>query len=211
MIAGLEEVYDRLSSFFGPRNWWPADTPFEVIVGAILTQNTAWANVEKAISNLRQQDLLTPERMWTLPEESLKTAIRPAGYFNQKARRLRGFLRVLFEEYDGQVDTLFSLETDTLRSALLATSGIGPETADSILLYAARRPVFVIDTYTIRVLVRHGFLSEETNYHEAQRFMTDHLPVDTALYNEFHALFVALGKDYCKPRPRCEGCPLEAL
>jgi endonuclease-3 related protein len=211
VLDRLETLYDRLSSHFGPRHWWPADTRFEVVVGAILTQNTAWKNVEKALSNLKALGPLTPDLLRETPEPRLKEAIRPAGYYNQKSRRLRGFLNVLFEQYEGDIETLFALDTWDLRERLLEISGIGPETADSILLYAAERPVFVIDTYTIRVLTRHGFLSDETSYPEAQQYMMDHLPDDTALYNEFHALFVAVGKDFCRPRPRCEGCPLEGL
>lgn len=207
----LQEVYDRLHAHFGPRHWWPADSPFEVVVGAILTQNTAWTNVEKALGNLKAIAPLTPTTLRNLPDPHLKQAIRPAGYYNQKAKKLRAFLRVLFEQFDGSPESLFALDTDTLRSTLLAISGIGPETADSILLYAAGRPVFVIDRYTIRALSRHAFLPEEATYVEAQQFMTDHLPEDTALYNEFHALFVELGKQFCKPTPACAGCPLEEL
>jgi endonuclease-3 related protein len=205
----LQELYDKLYDRFGPGNWWPADTPFEVIVGAILTQNTAWTNVEKALNNLKSIAPLTPELLWNLPETSLKQAIRPAGYYNQKAKKLRAFLHVLFRQYDGDLEAMFTLDTEALRQCLLEISGIGPETADSILLYAAERPVFVIDRYTIRALSRHAFLPEEATYPEAQQFMTDHLPEDTALYNEFHALFVELGKNFCKPRPLCSGCPLE--
>lgn len=207
----LLALYDKLYASFGPRHWWPADTPFEVIVGAVLTQNTAWSNVERAIRNLQSIAPLTPDLLRSLPEEVLKQAIRPAGYFNQKARKLRAFLAVLFGRFEGNLDTLFALDTETLRQCLLEISGIGPETADSILLYAAKRPVFVIDRYTIRVLSRHAFLPEDTSYAEAQRYMTDHLPEETGLYNEFHALFVELGKRYCRPRPLCSGCPLEDL
>jgi len=207
----LLNLYDRLYARFGPRHWWPADTPFEVIVGAILTQHTAWTNVEKALANLKAIAPLAPDLLWTLPEGSLEQAIRPAGYYNQKARKLRSFLAVLFQRFHGSLEEMLSLETEALRACLLAISGIGPETADSILLYAAGRPVFVIDRYTLRALSRHGFLPEEATYPEAQQFLTDHLPEDTALYNEFHALFVELGKQFCKPRPACAGCPLEDL
>ena len=207
----LMDLYNRLYTCFGPRNWWPADTPFEVLVGAVLTQNTSWSNVEQAVRNLKSIAPLSPAMLWTLPEEVLKQAIRPAGYYNQKARKLRAFLHVLFQRFHGDLDALFALDTESLRPCLLEISGIGPETADSILLYAAQRPVFVIDRYTIRVLSRHAFLPEEASYAEAQRFMTDHLPEETALYNEFHALFVEVGKRHCRPRPLCTGCPLEEL
>ncbi len=198
-----------LSEHFGPRNWWPADNAFEMIVGAVLTQNTAWKNVEKAITNLKAFGPVTPENLKSLSESTLKEAVRPAGYYNQKTRRLQYFLEVLFEQYEGSLELLFALPTEILRERLLAISGIGPETADSILLYGAARPIFVIDTYTIRILSRHDLIEEEISYVEAQERIMDNLPEDETLFNEFHALFVALGKDYCRPRPRCEGCPLE--
>ena len=161
------------------------------------------------MDNLSRLGLLTPENLWHLPETTLREAVRPAGYYNQKTKRLRGFLKVLFDQYDGNLESLFALSTDTLRHELLLITGIGPGTADSILLYAAERPVFVIDTYTVRILSRHDLLSEDTTYAEAQEWIMDHLPLDVALYNEFHALLVGLGKDFCRPRPKCQGCPLE--
>ncbi len=209
MSDKLSDIYSVLLGHFGPRGWWPADSPFEMIVGAFLTQNTAWRNVEKAIANLADLNALTPARIRELSEETLREAIRPAGYFNQKSKRLRGFVEVLFNEYEGSLDDMFALPTHDLREELLSISGIGPETADSILLYGAERPIFVIDTYTIRVLTRHDLLAEEVTYHEAQEWVMDHLPLDVSLFNEFHALFVAVGKDFCRPRPRCQGCPLE--
>lgn len=205
------EIYETLLGHYGPRHWWPAETPFEVVVGAILTQNTAWKNVEKAIRNLKQLIPLTPEALFGLPEATLSEAIRPSGYYRQKSKRLRNFLGMLADRYASRLDSLFDLPTEALREELLCLSGIGPETADSILLYAAGRPVFVIDTYTIRILSRHHLLPEETSYAEAQQWITDHLPEDIQLFNEFHALLVNVGKDYCRPRPRCEGCPLEGV
>jgi endonuclease-3 related protein len=207
----LLDVYRILFDQYGPREWWPAETPFEVVVGAILTQNTAWTNVEKAIANLKQFGPMTPEALFRLPEEKLAEAIRPSGYFRRKGKRLRNFLGMLSDRFDYQLDGLFDLPTETLREELLAVSGIGPETADSILLYAAGRPVFVIDTYTIRILSRHEFLPEDTSYAEAQQWVTDHLPEDVRLFNEFHALLVNVGKDFCRPRPKCSGCPLEGF
>jgi endonuclease-3 related protein len=182
-----------------------------VVVGAILTQNTAWTNVEKAIRNLKQLGSLTPETLINLPEATLSEAIRPSGYYRQKAKRLRNFLAMLAHRYEGRLDSLFNLPTEALREELLALSGIGPETADSILLYAAGRPVFVIDTYTIRILSRHRLLPDETSYAEAQQWITDHLHEDVQLFNEFHALLVNVGKGFCRPRPKCEGCPLEGI
>ena len=207
----LLEIYRILFDHYGPREWWPAETPFEVVVGAILTQNTAWRNVEKAITNLKQTGPLTPEALVGLPEEELAEAIRPSGYYRQKTRKLRNFLGMLSDGFGCRLDDLLELSTETLREELLSISGIGPETADSILLYAAGRPVFVIDTYTIRILSRHELLPEETSYSEAQQWVTDNLPEDVQLFNEFHALLVNVGKDFCRPRPRCEGCPLEGF
>jgi endonuclease-3 related protein len=207
----LLEIFAALADHYGPRGWWPADSPFEVVVGAILTQNTAWTNVEKAIANLKQLGPLTPEALLRLPEETLSEAIRPSGYYRRKTTRLRNFLNLLSNGFQGRLDSLFDLPTEALREELLAVSGIGPETADSILLYAAARPVFVIDAYTIRILSRHQLLTEETSYAEAQQWITDHLPEDVELFNEFHALLVAAGKDFCRPRPKCRGCPLEGF
>jgi endonuclease-3 related protein len=207
----LLDIYRILFDHYGPREWWPAETPFEVVVGAILTQNTAWRNVEKAITNLKQLGPLTPEALFGLPEETLSEAIRPSGYYRQKGKRLRNFLGMLSDRFECRLDALFDLPTETLREELLVLSGIGPETADSILLYAAGRPVFVIDTYTIRILSRHELLPEATSYVEAQQWVTDNLQEDVQLFNEFHALLVNVGKDFCRPRPRCPGCPLEGF
>jgi endonuclease-3 related protein len=207
----LLDIYRILFDHYGPREWWPAETPFEVVVGAILTQNTAWRNVEMAIANLKQSGPLAPDVLFRLPEETLAEAIRPSGYYRRKSKRLRNFLSMLSNQFDCRLDALFELPTETLREELLAISGIGPETADSILLYAAGRPVFVIDTYTIRILSRHELLPEETCYVEAQEWVTDNLPEDVQLFNEFHALLVNVGKDFCRPRPKCAGCPLEGF
>lgn len=211
MNDNLLDIYRILFDHYGPREWWPAETPFEVVVGTILTQNTAWRNVEKAIANLKQFGPLTPEALFRLPEETLAEAIRPSGYYRQKGKRLRNFLGMLSNRFECRIEALFDLPTETLREELLVLSGIGPETADSILLYAAGRPVFVIDTYTIRILSRHELLPEETSYVEAQQWVTDNLPEDVQLFNEFHALLVNVGKDYCRPRPKCPGCPLEGF
>lgn len=211
MNVKLMEVYRILFDHYGPREWWPAETPFEVVVGTILTQNTAWRNVERAIENLKRFGPLTPEALLRLPEETLAEAIRPSGYYRQKGRRLRNFLGMLSDRFQCSLDALFDLPTETLREELLALSGIGPETADCILLYAAGRPVFVIDTYTLRILSRHELLPEETSYAEAQQWVTDNLTDDVQLFNEFHALLVNVGKDFCRPRPKCGGCPLEGF
>ncbi|NLH16766.1 MAG: endonuclease III domain-containing protein [Phycisphaerae bacterium] len=207
----LMVIYRHLFERFGPQHWWPGETPFEVIVGAILTQNTAWTNVEKAIGNLKQAGAMTPLGLRSLSMDELAECIRPAGYFNVKARRLANFLAWLFEACGGDLDAACAQRTDALREQLLAINGIGPETADSILLYAFNKPVFVIDAYTCRILGRHRLLDGPADYESVREMMESGIPRDTALYNEYHALLVRLGKEFCKPRPRCQGCPLEDL
>lgn len=207
----LMEMYRRLYKRFGPQHWWPGETPFEVIVGAILTQNTNWTNVEKAIANLKNAGALSPKDLHALALEDLAELIRPAGYYNIKARRLTNFIAWLFEAYGGDLDAASPQRPDTLREQLLAINGIGPETADSILLYAFNKPVFVVDAYTCRILGRHRLLDGPADYESVREMMESGVPRDTALYNEYHALLVRLGKEFCKPRPRCQGCPLEDL
>jgi len=204
------EYFDALYGAFGPQKWWPGSTRFEVIVGAILTQNTAWSNVEKAIGALKKEGLLSPEGLYSLEPERLASLIRPSGYFNIKAKRLRNFLEFLFREAGGSVARLFSAKNaEGLRERILSVNGIGPETADSILLYAGKRPEFVVDAYTRRVFTRHGLVHEKAGYEEIKALFMDNLPADVALFNEYHALIVKLGKDYCRPRsPLCEDCPL---
>ena len=203
--------YDVLLSHFGPQNWWPGDSPFEVMVGAILTQNTNWKNVSKAIANLKQADLLDPHRLADLDHESLAALIKPAGYFNIKAKRLRNFLNWLIDRFDADLEAARALDTDSLRAELLAIKGIGPETADSILLYGFGKLTFVVDTYTCRFLWRHHLTDEDFDYAYVQELFTDALPAELPLYNEYHALLVALGKTYCRPRPRCAECPLNSF
>jgi len=180
-------------------------------VGAILTQNTNWRNVEKAIDNLKAKKLLTPKALYRLPEKELSRLIRPAGYFNVKAERLRHFLRFLMEENRASLKRIFSGRLELARTRLLNVKGIGPETADSMLLYAGGLPVFVIDAYTKRIFSRLGFCEQDVSYHDLQMFFMGHLPPETARYNEFHALLVMLGKDFCKPKPLCGGCPLKKV
>jgi endonuclease-3 related protein len=216
----LKEIYDLLYKRFGPQDWWPGDTPFEVIVGAILTQNTNWTNVEKAITNIKNANLLTPEKLHHLDITKLAALIRPAGYFNIKAKRLKNFLDWFFENYEGNLVNLEKVRTSELREQLLSVKGIGPETADSILLYALNRPVFVVDAYTARICARHHLIDEDADlsvvsssnhYHQIQETFESNLPCDIQLFNEYHALIVNLGKDFCKPTPKCEECPLNAL
>jgi endonuclease-3 related protein len=212
MSSVIQEVYDRLLAAFGPQRWWPGDSPFEVVVGAVLVQNTAWRNVERAIANLRDADLMTPRKLFAMPEAELAELIRPAGYYQVKLRRLRNLLKLIVEQYDGSLDAMFESGVYSLREELLGVSGIGPETADAILLYAGNLPTFVVDTYTHRILARHGWIGYESDYHEIKDHFEASLPADAALYNEYHALLVRLGKDYCrKTSPKCELCPLVDL
>ena len=190
-------------------NWWPARTRFEVIVGAILTQSTAWTNVEQALANLRAEGLLKPSRMESVSEKRLALLIRPSGYFRQKARKLKAFVRFLRRSHGGSLARMFRTPTAELRAQLLGVHGIGPETADSILLYAGEHPVFVVDAYTHRILGRHSLAAGKPDYHAVQLLFERNLPRNAALYNEFHALLVNVGKNWCrKGRPRCEECPL---
>ncbi len=207
----LTEIYQLLFDRFGPQSWWPGETQFEIITGAILTQNTSWANVEKAIKNLKSAHLLTPEKLCHLDVSQLAELIRPAGYYNIKASRLKSFLSWLFNNYDGQLQNLENLDTDRLRAELLAVKGIGPETADSVLLYAFDRPVFVADAYTARVAVRHGLIEPDADYEQLRELFQSNLPQKPQLFNEFHALLVKVGKEFCRPKAKCSGCPLEKL
>ena len=207
----LTEIYQLLFDHFGPQNWWPGETQFEIITGAILTQNTNWANVEKAIANLKSAHLLTPEKLHHLDLSKLAELIRPAGYYNIKAKRLKNFVNWLFQNYDGKLTNLGNLNTDQLRAELLAIKGVGRETADSILLYAFNREIFVIDAYTARIAVRHGLIEPEADYERLRELFQSNLPQDIQLFNEYHALLVRLGKEFCKTKAKCTGCPLEKL
>jgi endonuclease-3 related protein len=204
----LLDIYRKLYSHYGPQYWWPGDTPFEVAVGAVLTQNTNWGNVEKAIGNLKAAKSLNAKALRDMPVDRLASLIRPAGYFNVKAQRLTAFIDFLFERYGGSMKRMATGQTLKLREELLSVRGIGQETADSILLYALEKPVFVIDAYTKRVLSRHDILDEAASYEQYQTLFHEKLDEDLRLYNEYHALFVRLGKEQCRPRPKCEGCPL---
>lgn len=203
----LEEMFSRLKAAFGPQNWWPAESAEEMIIGAVLTQNTNWLNVEKALAGLRERQWLTLSALAQAPTAEIEKTIRPAGYFRQKSRRLKGLARVFLKA--GGLDDLQQRPTAALREWLLAINGIGPETADSILLYAFNRPVFVIDAYTLRICRRHGWLSEKDGYAAAQAWFSAGLPSDAQLFNDFHALLVLIGKDYCRARKaECDDCPL---
>jgi endonuclease-3 related protein len=201
-------MYRAMYAALGPQGWWPGRTRFEVIVGAILTQNTAWINVARAIANLRQAGVLTPTALAALPRPRLARLIKPSRYYNTKTIRLKRFLSFLRARYQLSLPRMFAQRPSALREQLLAVSGIGPETADSILLYAGNVPSFVVDAYTRRILTRHGLISPDASYERIQAFFMTALPPDTALYNEYHALVVAVGKEFCRPVPRCAGCPL---
>ena len=212
MSEKLQDIHRLLLAHFGPQEWWPAESPFEVMVGAVLTQNTNWTNVSRAIANLREEGLLSLEALAALPVEVLAAQIRPAGYYNLKAARLKNLLRLIADDYQGRLADFLAEETEVLRERLLAVKGIGPETADSIILYAAHRPVFVVDAYTHRILFRHHLIAENDGYEEIQDLFMSTLPRDAALYNEYHALLVRLGKEFCKKsNPRCPECPLQGV
>lgn len=211
MTTTLNEIYNRLFAAYGPQHWWPGESPFEVLIGAVLVQNTAWQNVARAIDNLKQADLLEPHELYGVPEEELEELIRPAGYFRVKGRRLRNLLELLVDRYDGSLDAMFASGLSTLREELLSVNGVGPETADSILLYAGGLPTFVVDTYTHRVFARHGWIEFNADYHAIKEHFESGLERDVALYNEYHALLVRVGKLHCRKRPKCDGCPLAEL
>jgi len=205
----VQNTYSILYRHFGPQHWWPGDTPFEITVGAILTQNTNWGNVEKAISNLKRAVVLRPRKLYALPEKKLAGLIRPSGYFNIKAKRLRAFLTLLCNRYGGSLKRMFRLPLQELREELLSINGIGEETADSIILYAADKPTFVVDAYTRRILSRHGLCSPDAGYAAVKDIFESRLKPDVKMFNEYHALLVRLGKVFCRPRnPFCAECPL---
>ena len=212
MPAGerLQQYYAALTERFGPQHWWPARTRLEIILGAILTQNTAWRNAAGAIKSLREAGLLSWRGLREASQAELEEAVRPAGFYRQKAKAIRNFVDWLAQVHGSSLSKAFSLPPAELRRQLLEIKGLGPETADAILLYAGRQPFFVADAYTRRILSRHGLLSDRPSYDEAQRFLHEHLPQDHSLFNEFHALLVAAGKEHCRRRaPNCDGCPLE--
>ena len=204
----MTKIYNLLLERYGQRHWWPAESPFEVCVGAILTQNTNWGNVEKAIANLKREGLLSPRSLRDIPVEMLAEKIRPAGYYNVKSVRLKGFIDWLFAKYDGSVERMAGAEWRQVREELLKVRGIGAETADSILLYACGQPSFVVDTYTRRLLAGLGLITGREGYEEVRCLFMENLPPDVALFNEFHALIVQHAKEHCRKRPLCPGCPL---
>ena len=208
-LADLLNMYNAMLDSLGPSHWWPGETPFEVCVGAILTQNTNWSNVEKAIANLTRNDLLDPVRLFETDEDRLAELIRPAGYYRIKARRLQNFLYFLREEAGFRLPALESCDTAELRRKLLTVKGIGAETADSMVLYAFHKPSFVVDAYTARILGRHGMVREDIGYEELRALFMERLPEDVSVYQEYHALLVRTGKRWCRKKyGLCSDCPL---
>jgi len=208
----IYSIYQILLSALGPRDWWPADTPFEVIVGAILTQNTNWGNVEKAILNLKKFDLLSPERLTNCSIDDLSSLLKPAGYHNIKSNYLKNFSVKFLEDYNGDISELKQVETSKLRGWLLSIKGIGEETADSILIYALGKIVFAVDAYTKRILSRHNIIKGNLKYREIQSLVEKNLPRDSYVLGEFHALLVEVGKNFCKKRGQlCNECPLSDI
>lgn len=211
MIYGkkLLKIYKILLKEYGPQEWWPADSPFEVMIGAVLTQNTNWINVSRAIENLKKKYLICPHKIAVISKRKLISAIRPSGFYNQKAAYLKGLSRHSVDKYSGDIREMARVDTILLRNELLAIKGLGPETVDSILLYALNKPVFVIDAYTRRIFGRHGIKIKESDYSSWQKFFESQLPRDRKLFNEYHALIVRLAKEKCRKKPDCRGCPLE--
>ena len=206
--AVLNEMYDCMAAYYGPTHWWPGDSEFEIAVGAVLTQNTAWTNVERAIANLKQANLLSARKILGCPDEKLHEILRPSGYFRVKTTRLRTFCEYLVTRYAGSVKRMARSPIETLKPELLAVDGIGPETADDILLYACHKPVFVVDAYTRRIFTRHGLAHPKMTYGELQRMFHVNLEPDLHRFKEYHALIVWTGKEFCRNTPKCDRCPL---
>jgi endonuclease-3 related protein len=207
----LGRVYKKLLSYYGHRDWWPGDSPFEIAVGAILTQHTNWANVERVIANLKQHGVLNAKALHEMHLQDVAALIRPSGYYNIKAKRLKAFIGFLMVRYDGDMALMSKTATERLRIDLLAINGVGQETADAILLYALGRAVFVIDAYTKRVFSRHGIMDMKASYEDYQDLFHGSIKPVCTVYNEYHALIVSVGKEFCRPEPRCEGCPLNHI
>ncbi len=207
----LETIYARLYEAFGQQYWWPADTPLEMAVGAILTQNTSWSNVEKAIQNLKKHSLLSVQSLHMVDPEGLAQLLRPVGYFNIKTKRLKNFIGLLMNEYRGSLKAMGREDLPVIRKKLLSVNGIGQETADAIMLYALEKPVFVIDAYTKRIFSRHDILDYDLPYEAFQQLFHAGVRNEVPFFNEYHALLVRLAKNFCRTTPYCSGCPLEGL
>ena len=208
MSLPIPDIYDALLELYGPQNWWPADSPFEVMAGAVLVQSTAWRNVEHAIGNLRSSDSLSPAAIRGMSIDALEQLVRPSGFYRVKARRLRALCEYLGERYVDSIEAMNERPTGELRHELLDIYGIGEETADDILLYALDRPIFVVDAFTRRIFSRLGWCRQDSTYSDLQRMFHDNLPRDVVLYNEYHALIVRHGNTTCRKKPDCGNCPL---
>ncbi len=209
--TNLLTIYEVLLSKYNNQNWWPADTPFEVIIGAILTQNVSWINVEKAIKNLKDEDILEPEKLHKKEVDEIAPLIRSSRFYNEKAKKIKNFMNFFFDEYNGNLSNMSREDLVILRQKLLGIKGIGEETVDSILLYACNKPIFVVDAYTKRIFSRYGFAKDTASYQDIQKFFMENLPQDTELYNDFHAQIVHLGKNICKTLPQCNICPVREI
>lgn len=208
MKKPLKRMYDLMSAHYGPTHWWPGDTAFEIAVGAVLTQNTAWTNVEKAIVNLKKHGLLSPEKILNCPNGQLEEALVPSGYFRVKAKRLRSFCSYLVDAYGGSMKRMSRVPLERLRPEVLEVHGIGPETADDILLYACGKIVFVVDAYTRRILSRHSMVDPKIDYESLRALFEKNVAPDLHVYREYHGLIVYIGKDFCRRNPKCAECPL---
>jgi endonuclease-3 related protein len=207
----LMKIYRLLFKAYGPQHWWPGESPFEVMVGAILTQNTSWKNVEKSIHQLKEKGVLHPEGILRLKESELASLIRSSGYFRIKAKRLKAYVNFMFEEFGGKIEKMRKIRLEGMRERLLSVNGVGPETADSILLYGLEKPIFVVDAYTKRVLLNHEMIPEKASYEEVQDLFMKNLPSGVKVFNEYHALLVHIGKWVCKKAPKCDICPLKEI
>jgi len=204
----LNLIYKKLFAFFGPQGWWPGRTRLEIILGAILTQNTNWVNVERALMNLKKAGFMNLSKLNKISPSQLAVLIKPSGYYNIKAQRLKNFIDFIFSEYGGRLDRMAKQPLEVLRHKILAVNGIGLETADSILLYAFDKPVFVVDAYTKRILSRHHMIPKDADYHSVQEIFMNNLNADVQFFNEYHALLVRCAKEYCRVKPLCQQCPL---
>ena len=207
----LLSLYFLQDAHFGKLHWWPGDSPLEIIVGAILTQNTSWKNVEAAIINLKAAKILTAAKLYHADERLLETLIVPSGYYRQKTKKIKAFLTYLYKKHGGNINKMLATPLVQLREELLVIWGIGKETADSIILYAAEKPLFVVDAYTTRILSRHGFCKPDASYDAVQKLFLSHLEPSVELFKQYHALIVNTGKTFCKTTPLCEACPLQGL
>jgi endonuclease-3 related protein len=207
----LSEMYEAMHRRFGHQGWWPGETALEMCVGAVLTQNTNWKNVVRALANLKAAGKMSIPALHATSHDALAELIRPAGYFNIKARRLKNFIAAVHARNGDDLAAFLDRSVGALREDLLAVSGIGRETADSIILYAAGKPSFVVDAYTYRILLRHHLIAPEDDYEAIKELMESSLPRDVGLWNDYHAQLVAVGKEYCRPTARCPGCPLETF